>query len=193
MELSGLNIKKFVIFSQKKSFLIFRELETTKNSLYFRKRNFLIFQETETLKNLLYFRREFSSQKNKKKNTLKMFLIFRKMEFSSPKLKKLLLFQEGTYRTWTWNEISAPKKFLDSWDGFVIFIAVKHRKILCESNSNIVWLKGTLMQNRKSANIFCCTWKWYVEDFTLKHLLHFEICTRETCEKFVYKHSEAIE
>ena len=99
MELSGLNIKKFVIFSQKKSFLIFRELETTKNSLYFRKRNFLIFQETETLKNLLYFRREFSSQKNKKKNTLKMFLIFRKMEFSSPKLKKLLLFQEGTYRT----------------------------------------------------------------------------------------------
>ena len=24
-------------------------------------------------------------------------------------------------------------------------------------------------------------------------LLHFEICTRETCEKFVYKHSEIIE
>ena len=27
----------------------------------------------------------------------------------------------------------------------------------------------------------------------LKHLLHFEICARELCEKFVYKLSEAIE
>ena len=32
----------------------------------------------------------------------------------------------------------------------------------------------------------------YVEDFTLKYLLLFEICARET-EKFVYKHSETIE
>ena len=32
-----------------------------------------------------------------------------------------------------------------------------------------------------------------VEDFTLKHLLLFEICTREIYEKFVYKHSETIE
>ena len=30
------------------------------------------------------------------------------------------------------------------------------------------------------------------EDFTLKHLLLFEICARETCEKFVYKHSKPI-
>ena len=28
------------------------------------------------------------------------------------------------------------------------------------------------------------------EDFTLKHLLRFEIWTRELCEKFVYKHLE---
>ena len=27
----------------------------------------------------------------------------------------------------------------------------------------------------------------------LKHLLHFKICRREICEKFGYKHSEAIE
>ena len=33
----------------------------------------------------------------------------------------------------------------------------------------------------------------YVEDFTLKYLLLFEICAREICEKFTYKHSEAIE
>ena len=32
-----------------------------------------------------------------------------------------------------------------------------------------------------------------VEDFTLKHLLLFEKCTRELCEKFVYKHTEAVE
>ena len=33
----------------------------------------------------------------------------------------------------------------------------------------------------------------YAENFTLKHLLLFEICTREICEKFVYKHLETIE
>ena len=30
-------------------------------------------------------------------------------------------------------------------------------------------------------------------DFTLKHLLLFEICACKMCEKFVYKHSETIE
>ena len=52
--------------------------------------------------------------------------------------------------------------------------------------------KGTLMQIWKSANMFFFKWK-YVEDFTLKHLLRFEICAREICEKYVYKHSETIE
>ena len=31
------------------------------------------------------------------------------------------------------------------------------------------------------------------EDFTLKHLLCFEICAREICKKFVYKHLETTE
>ena len=39
MELSGSNIKKFFLLSQKKAFLIFRETETTKK--------LFIFQETE--------------------------------------------------------------------------------------------------------------------------------------------------
>ena len=39
MKLSGSNIKKFLIFSQKKAFLIFRITETRKK--------FLMFQETE--------------------------------------------------------------------------------------------------------------------------------------------------
>ena len=72
MELSCSNIKKllifsqrkaFLIFCQKKAFVIFQETETSKkkssyfgkrkprkNSLYFRIRNFLIFEETETRK-----------------------------------------------------------------------------------------------------------------------------------------------
>ena len=33
----------------------------------------------------------------------------------------------------------------------------------------------------------------YVENFTLKHPLLFEICAPEICEKFVYRHSETIE
>ena len=39
-------------------------------------------------------------------------------------------------------------------------------------------LKGTLMQIWKSANIFVFTWTKNVEDFTLKHILRFEICPR---------------
>ena len=50
-------------------------------------------------------------------------------------------------------------------------------------------LKGTLMQIWNYANIFVFIWKQYVEDVTLKHLLLFEICAREICEKIVYKRS----
>ena len=39
-------LKKFLLFSQKKDFLIFWEKRSPKHSLYFRKQNFLIFQET---------------------------------------------------------------------------------------------------------------------------------------------------
>ena len=53
--------------------------------------------------------------------------------------------------------------------------------------------KDTLMQIWKSAKIFVFIWKQYTEDFTFKHLLLFEICAHEICEKFVYKHSETIE
>ena len=49
------------------------------------------------------------------------------------------------------------------------------------------------MQIWKSANMFVFIRKQYVEDFTVKYLLLFEICTRKICEKFVYKHSETIE
>ena len=61
MELSCSSIKKFLIFSQKKVFLIYTSGNgNLKKILYFRKQNFLIFQETKTLKspkleNLLIF------------------------------------------------------------------------------------------------------------------------------------------
>ena len=49
------------------------------------------------------------------------------------------------------------------------------------------------MQIWKSANACVFIWKWYGEDFVLKHLLLFKICANEICGKFGYKHSETIE
>ena len=78
MKLYSSNIKKFLIFSQKKAFLIFQKTEPPKK--------ILLFWETEILKSVLYFRKyNFPSSKNKKR-TLKKILVFREMELSSPKL-----------------------------------------------------------------------------------------------------------
>ena len=49
------------------------------------------------------------------------------------------------------------------------------------------------MQIWKSANSLVFIWKYYVEDFTLKELLVSEICAREICKKFAYKHSGTME
>ena len=96
MKLSGSNIKKLLIFSQKKAFLIFWEAETPKT--------FLIFQETErsyvsgneNSKKLLRFQ-EVTFRAQKIRNpTLKKSLIFQKMEPSSRKLKN----QEGPCKAW---------------------------------------------------------------------------------------------
>ena len=54
-------------------------------------------------------------------------------------------------------------------------------------------VKGTLTHIWKSANMFVLIQKQYVEDFTLKHLLLFEICAREIYEIFIYKYSETME
>ena len=66
MELSSSNIKKFLIYSRKKVFLLFWETETPKK--------LFIFQETEL---------------SRKKPTLKKCLIFREMKLSNPKLNFL--------------------------------------------------------------------------------------------------------
>ena len=44
-----------------------------------------------------------------------------------------------------------------------------------------------------SAYMFVIIWKKYVEEFALKHLLLYELCVRQICKKFVYKHSKTIE
>ena len=62
------------------------------------------------------------------KKTLIKILIFLQMELSLQKLKKLLTFQEGTGKA-PKTKKSASKKFLVSFDVFVILTTVKHMKI----------------------------------------------------------------
>ena len=99
MELCSSNIKRFLIFSQKKAFLIFRETKIPKK--------FLIFQGTE----LSYISGNGSpkklqevtsrAQKMKKKKTLwKIHLHFRKWSFLASTLKNFLIFQEITCKSW---------------------------------------------------------------------------------------------
>ena len=64
--------------------------------------------------------------------------------------------------------------------------------LLFRRNFSGILIKDTLIQIWKPGNIFVFIRK-YVEDFTLKHPLLFEIRVREICEKFVYKNSETIE
>ena len=62
------------------------------------------------------------------------------MELSSPKLKKLLIFQKGTYKGQKTNKKFVPKNFLVSCNVFIIFIGLKHREIPCEANLNLILL-----------------------------------------------------
>ena len=80
-----------------------------------------------------------------------------------------------------------------------VIYQLKHKSTNSSTNTSFnifslfSFFKGTLIQISKSANVFAFMWKEYVEDFTLKHLILFEIMARKVCEKFVYKHSETIE
>ena len=53
---------------------------------------------------------------------------------------------------------------------------VFNKKVWYSINEMLWFIKGTLMQIWKFAKNFVFIWKQYVEDFTLKHLLLFEIC-----------------
>ena len=55
------------------------------------------------------------------------------MEFFSPKLKKLFYFRRELAKPEEQTKKSSLEKFFVSYDVFTTFIAVKHRKILCET------------------------------------------------------------
>ena len=88
MKLFGSNIKKFLIFSQKQDFLIFRETKTSINYLHFRKRNFFITQQTSYIS-----RSNGPSSKNKKTHSEKMSYISGKWKVLAPNFKNLLYFR----------------------------------------------------------------------------------------------------
>ena len=140
MELSNTNIKKVLIFSQENVVLIFKETKTPKNFLYFLERKlFVYFRKRKPRKNSLYFRKRnflifqeriFRALKIKRTHSLKSFLFFREIKLSNLKLKKLLMFQKGTYKPLKTIKKSALKKLLVSCDVFVIFLVVKHKEII---------------------------------------------------------------
>ena len=90
------------------------------------------------------------------------------------------------YRRPKWNQ-------RDQWNINFSLSVVQEILNLFFSIANIQQLKGTLMQIWKFVNISVFIWKYYVEDFTLKHLLLSKTSARQICEKFVCKHSETIE
>ena len=71
MKLSSPKIKGFLIFSQKKAFLIFQEAETSKKFPYISENGTLLyFRKWNPLKSLLIFQEEtFPARKMKKTNT----------------------------------------------------------------------------------------------------------------------------
>ena len=73
MKLSSSNIKKFMIFSQKKAFLRFRETKTLNK--------FLMFQKKETLKNLYISESNFLDSRNEKTHSEKTSYILRNEPF----------------------------------------------------------------------------------------------------------------
>ena len=112
MELSSPNIKKIYIFSKK----YFREMEPPKT--------LLIFQEGT-----------FRACKIKKKHSEK-FHIFSEMKLSNLKLKKLLYFRSELAKPQKQTKKPPLKKFLVSYNVFVIFKSVK-QKFSVEQKYNI--------------------------------------------------------
>ena len=146
MKLPSSSIKKILIFSQKKAFLVFFQKKTVlifpgtelpssskekrNHFLYFPKWNAELLRPSPKTKrnplreNLLYFR---------KRKPLKI-LIFQQTET----LKKLLIFQEVTYKTRKNKKKFAVRKFLVSYDVLVIFTLVEHMEISFEAKNKVL-------------------------------------------------------
>ena len=97
MELSSSNTKKFLTFSQKKTFFIFRAMETPKK--------FLVFQETKlsyisgngNSKKLLIFHINFPSSKNKKNPKKRPGTNFLRWKNKHPLRKNILYFRKWNF------------------------------------------------------------------------------------------------
>ena len=111
IDFSSSNIKKILIFSQKKAFFIFPEIksctfqpkpEKWKKST---RRKFFILQETQTPKKFILFQEmetlkaPYIPESNFQNSKSKTFLIFREMKLSFHKLKKLFIFHEETLKS----------------------------------------------------------------------------------------------
>ena len=108
MKISNSNVKKFVIFCQKKP-VLFQETKTRKKFLTFSQKKVFLsfgkwktFQGMEPLKNILHFRRELLGSKNEKKpwnflaSSLKNFFYLRR-NFQSSKNHIFLYFSTKSY------------------------------------------------------------------------------------------------
>ena len=94
MELSNSNIKKFLIFFQKKAFLIFREMETLKKfPIFLEVRLSYISGNGNPKKFLIFQEKIFRARKMKKSRSEKMSYISGN-KIVSPKHKKFFIFQE---------------------------------------------------------------------------------------------------
>ena len=89
MELSGCNIKKFLIVSQKKAFFIFRETEIPKKILIFQETELSYISGNRNPKRLLIFQ-EVSFRARKKS-----FLYFNKWNFLAPSFKNFFYFRRN--------------------------------------------------------------------------------------------------
>ena len=93
IELYYSNVKKLLIFSQKKAFLIFGETETLKKIICVsRNRTFLYFRKLLTFQEVTFWAREETRTCSEKVSYI-----------SSHKLKKRLIFQERTCKAWKSN------------------------------------------------------------------------------------------
>ena len=112
-KLSGPKIKKFLIFSQKKAFLLFSEVESSKKLLIFQGR-------TSKL------------EKQQKKNSLKKFLMFRERKLFSHKIRNFLILSSLSF------QIFSLKKFLKfSW--FLYFLKKTFFLYFGKQNFLILW------------------------------------------------------
>ena len=91
MKLSSSNIKKLLIFSQRKAFLLFRETENPPQNISFSGNGtFLFFRE------LLIFQKVLFRAGKIKTPALKNSLHFGKLNFLVSNIKRLVIFQEKT-------------------------------------------------------------------------------------------------